>query len=1253
VIKSARYLGQLKRINSVQKMASPGERVISSLFPNRTYVNNWSGNLYEQVAHYKQWTYVAVHTICSRLAGLMPNFVYSYDESVPGVTRKGYQHGYYNLQKSLSAIKPHEDLEPLENEHPLRRLFESPNPVDTSFDYLYETQMFQELTGVSYTWAVPNSQGVPCELWCIPSHWVWPRTGGDREVSPAHPHAGELIEYYEVRPWGGTSGASFIRFPPNEVIMERWKSPIDKINGYAKLTAGAQWVDTEESITRSRWSQFINQAMPGLHLELGSGYEDPDDNEIARIEAKFMARFQGEANFGRPIITPPGAKVTALGFSPTEMSYKDSEQEIRDMILSLFQVPKAAVGISEGMTFGSVMATLASMCSQCINPRLTMRGQALTKHLASRWSKPGRRVKLFWEDCVPSDPAQVNSDIQSDLQCILPGQELQGRVIGGSKARYTGEAVEIVTGSGTVLVVTPNHPVATPSGFVPAGSLKKGQNLLRYVKNGYCPSDDDVQYAPTLVEDVFDTLSSTFPSSLGEMPASPVDFHGDGKGFNGYVQVVGTYGKLRDTWEPKTSQHLHDGEFVGFGLVKANLSGFSHLAQGGFWHGSSLIGDGKLGSTGFGRTLASQGLGDLGGPNSTLALRTETRPPLLSDRFSTGAGQDSGFNVRPVHGQTGGFGCTAHFDAVPTKSLPQPHMPDTFIVSNLLDGLSGTVDAGNPVHVEFGFGNEFLSFGSASELDAPLFEFDNNGRSGHTKFSGKGSDGFPGEVTTDQVVNVRKFHYDGLVYDFESPLGFIVVNGVCVSNCHAITPNEVRALRGRASYKHGGDDPIVMGPGGPMPFPINTGEDIEDLAELIKPFAQPEQAEQQAEEGGMLELPEQPTTEGASELPEAPEIEEVESIVPEEPNGKPSKGLVTKETHYLFKPRTNRMARFGKYDGKKATLLHEMSDGKKLILLEGGQRLSAYPNELITLAKPIQGSSGNIQWNNDGSLRQSGDFGKALQDAKSVKAKGIIPGGLSEGLDPKDFSQEQLDAGIKVEMEHTSSRKIAEEIAMDHLTEDPDYYIKLRRMESKSKSVKKVAEGFTPVASGLAVMAYDTGRVLMLQRHIDDNRGGTWEFPGGKIEGDTDPLESAKREWYEETGIELPTGKLVDNWQGTNGKYQGFVYLVPKEDDVDIVNRRLDTNPDGDVFEVVAWVSPKDFDNHNLRPELLADLTHLQRATTLGKSLKYLCKHIPNGRGRAVVKSIVVVEKSIPVEVAKKKEEPKKRAKRKAKGVKK
>ena len=44
-------------------------------------------------------------------------------------------------------------------------------------------------------------------------------------------------------------------------------------------------------------------------------------------------------------------------------------------------------------------------------------------------------------------------------------------------------------------------------------------------------------------------------------------------------------------------------------------------------------------------------------------------------------------------------------------------------------------------------------------------------------------------------------------------------------------------------------------------------------------------------------------------------------------------------------------------------------------------------------------------------------------------------------------SNQELKKGIKVEMEHTSKRSVAKEIALDHLGERLDYYTKLSKVE--------------------------------------------------------------------------------------------------------------------------------------------------------------------------------------------------------------
>jgi len=61
-----------------------------------------------------------------------------------------------------------------------------------------------------------------------------------------------------------------------------------------------------------------------------------------------------------------------------------------------------------------------------------------------------------------------------------------------------------------------------------------------------------------------------------------------------------------------------------------------------------------------------------------------------------------------------------------------------------------------------------------------------------------------------------------------------------------------------------------------------------------------------------------------------------------------------------------------------------------------------------------------------------------------------IPGGLGDSKSPLDFDPEQVSKGIEVELEHTDDPSLAQEIAIDHLTEDPKYYDKLETIEKHS-----------------------------------------------------------------------------------------------------------------------------------------------------------------------------------------------------------
>jgi 8-oxo-dGTP pyrophosphatase MutT (NUDIX family) len=141
---------------------------------------------------------------------------------------------------------------------------------------------------------------------------------------------------------------------------------------------------------------------------------------------------------------------------------------------------------------------------------------------------------------------------------------------------------------------------------------------------------------------------------------------------------------------------------------------------------------------------------------------------------------------------------------------------------------------------------------------------------------------------------------------------------------------------------------------------------------------------------------------------------------------------------------------------------------------------------------------------------------------------------------------------------------------------------------------EEVAE---PTHAGFAVIAADSGRILMLQRTWDETDDeavrGTWEFPGGGIEEGETPEEAARREFTEETGLAIPAGEVTNGWRSEDGVYQGFVYTVAVESEA-----FAEINPDQAAAEVA---NPDDPDRRN--PDVTAWFT-IEQVQNLGPALR-------------------------------------------------
>lgn len=867
--------------------------------------------------HMRNWTYVAIHLIASKIASIMPNIAYVVDAPKAGVTQKACRrtfgsfgqdefvsdggHSFLTLgayrSKALSVVKPHEELEPVESDHLLRRLIENPNPVDTTFDLLYELTMFEELCGVSYLWTVPNDYGMPSELWVIPSHWVWPKTGGGRYVSPEFPNADKLISYYEIRPWGGMGSSGVLKFPPQEVIMNCWKSPLNKIDGYSKLSAIAQWIDSEESISKSRWAQFINQARPELWVELAEGYEDPNDDRIARMEAKFAAKLQGEFNYGRPLVTPPGAKVTPLSFNPTEMAYFQCLDEETECLTS-----------DGWKKYNQLTTDTRIACYSPASASLVYRTPSAIhinpyKGKMHKWS--GQRVDALM---TPNHRCYIRR----------PTTRMVGGEIVWKKTPYRNSFRRSKCRQGHEIV------------HEKVWDFKRADELAAASSYGVLASAPATCYAPSPVSvDYFGgwRQREEFESRTID-PMVWLRFIGYylsegclqcrevGAGVNGW-EVIVTQKKYVESfkegieatpfaWKTRTTtngctnwivsdkglynhllNHCGKGAFEKKipSYVKAWPAEYLKVLLGAMIEGDGMAprpvkkGRGKAKSHTPGWSsqyyTSSKQLAD---DTQEIAVKCGYYASITEDvdkreeyygtvRYTVNITSRATVEVTADNRSEVDYDGNVWCVTVPTGLFVVRRNGKAHITGNSEEQIRDMILSAFAVPPAAVGIVKDLTYGSILATLAALCSFCLNPRLVQR-----------GENLTKHLACRwdRPGRKVRIWWDDTVPADPAQVNADLAQDLanYSITPNEQRALRGRKAYRYGGDDPIVQGPGGPMPLPINTANPLDDLAKLVAPMVE-------AEGSGQEEIPiEGETPEQTDVANDADESDEQDGPVP-------------------------------------------------------------------------------------------------------------------------------------------------------------------------------------------------------------------------------------------------------------------------------------------------------------------------------------------------------------------------------------
>lgn len=179
-----------------------------------------------------------------------------------------------------------------------------------------------------------------------------------------------------------------------------------------------------------------------------------------------------------------------------------------------------------------------------------------------------------------------------------------------------------------------------------------------------------------------------------------------------------------------------------------------------------------------------------------------------------------------------------------------------------------------------------------------------------------------------------------------------------------------------------------------------------------------------------------------------------------------------------------------------------------------------------------------------------------------------IEGGKGDKLKPEDVDQEELAVGIEVEYEHAEGDKeAAQDVALDHLKEDPHYYSKLIAAGlADEKSAIKLAKKY-----GWEIAEEDPEDIIDIDVLLD--------IPG------LDDLEEEITEGNKLgklTPKEINSGKVVkqttEELFGKNGKHRGIVDKLFVEFKKEITKKAKEMGVN--LSQVRTWkITLRDHDN--------------------------------------------------------------------------
>lgn len=370
-------------------------------------------------------------------------------------------------------------------------------------------------------------------------------------------------------------------------------------------------------------------------------------------------------------------------------------------------------------------------------------------------------------------PGDFNGGAEECVNCFAPWTRISpAGLVAAVAHEYSGDLVELSVGGDVYLSITPYHPVLTHRGWMPAGHVMEGDQLIDCrVGDLRVSSEPDVGNADPRADELYDAAKAV--GTCMRTSRGVVNFHGHVPGHD--VDVISLPRKLRDALQPALLE--------AFGDIT--------LAETDVPHGR-LVYDRLIKRAPKGNAFSTNSFMRLRSAITALFRRGERCAPSVP--FRHGRERDAeifeaGVNSAPGRPYSAGYSedrvafvkKLLHAIKVLTSPFRVPSRGRASFRG--VSSFAGNWDKAQIRNAAFdqSIRNPDLSSNPANRQPVIVEQFHliQEGRSSKPPRFDRAQRNF----SSVSVSHVRRVPYEGLVYDFQTQNGLIMADNIVVHNC--------------------------------------------------------------------------------------------------------------------------------------------------------------------------------------------------------------------------------------------------------------------------------------------------------------------------------------------------------------------------------------------------------------------------------------------------------------------------------------